>query len=236
MFKIINAPVRGYAEEGQDHDVKFSFVNLKGDTITELFTPIKCRDFLGDALFAEQIKKPVSIYNFVFDPKTQKIDRDKTRMLVSTQKSEIKYLDQIEKNIAILHTVESMHNLELTTMQRVNETNILVEADPKWLLTTYLISYYTYLIKIASYSYRDKYKDWKTELMKENTKEVKYLVQTTTFLDKFEKNLFNICEPYKGVAGMPDETTIGIIHHNTGFVCTSTGSAKSTYATNFKSM
>lgn len=237
MLTIIKAPVRGYAEESQNHDVKFSFANRKNDSVTEVFSGVKCRDFLGDALFAEEFGITTSIWSFSYDPNKMKIDRDKLRFVISTNKDHSKYLTKIKDNIKLFHLIESYHNLEATYLERLDETNMLLEASNRWMLTNYLISYYTFLVKAASYEYKDVM-NWRKELSDiPGAKEGSYMKRVDKRFDSLTKNLFSICDEYKGTTGLNKTTNIGIVHNNTGFVSMCTQEPKtSPYHTKFASM
>src|SRR5258705_10692706 len=79
-----------YSEEGQYHHVGFAYAHLEGEKAKQLCGYFVCRDFLGDALFAEEQDKPAKIYGFSWTPSKQKIDRDKPRLLLQFSKSEMK--------------------------------------------------------------------------------------------------------------------------------------------------
>lgn len=225
MITLKKATPKGYAEEGQTHMVKFAFANRVGDNVTEMFSGVVCRDFLGDCLHAEHVKSTQSIWMFSYDPKVNKLDRDKLRFILSTAKDNIDNLATIAKNLAVMHQVEDFHGLEHTKLTKLEDTHYLLEADSKWMKTNYLLSYYTFLVKCASYDFKDVL-NWRKEMLSQSNKEAAYLKAVDATFDKLTKNLFTICEPYAGPSGFKDTDHIGTIHNNTGFVSTCSGRNK----------
>lgn len=71
MYTLIPYPdTPNLMEISQFKTVKFSFVNKKENTLTEIIANVLCRDFLGDVLLAEENKKPFEIYRFRYNPET----------------------------------------------------------------------------------------------------------------------------------------------------------------------
>lgn len=212
-----------YAQEIQTHSISFTFVNKVQDSVHGIFSPVICRDFLGDVLYAEFFKETVSIYGFQYNPQYKHIDRDKLRLVIQ---GIAKHLDTIQANLQIIHNIEDMHGLEKTTISRINHTTALLEADPKWLLTIYLISYYTYIIKCMSYEF-NSIKDWELKLP-HGTEKSRIEVSTIPVFRHFTKNLFKILEPYSNPSGYNfgkenSATKIIYIHNYNGFVNTMKG-------------
>lgn len=50
-MNIIRAPLKPYNEITQTSKTKFSFLDEKEDHFVELFSPVKCRDFLETVSF-----------------------------------------------------------------------------------------------------------------------------------------------------------------------------------------
>lgn len=213
MLKLIKAPAYGnYIQSHQSNVIKFSFANKEGDTITEIFAGVRCRDYLGDVLYSEENNEAMKVFGFKYDPAHQKIDRDKVRFVLQSTPD---LLDNIEKNIGIINDIETQHGLELSTVTRMAKDHILLEGDPKWMKTIYLISYYSFLVKVCSYVYND-YKQWQNELQPECT-EGRYLDGHLKKFNKLTNNLFKICEPYTTALGH-DSTDSDSIHCLSGFL------------------
>lgn len=232
MPDIIRAPKQEYSEIYQSVDIKYSFVNkVEDNTYKELFAPVKCRDFLGDALYATEQKKEFRIFGFYFDGTQQTVDTEKTRLLISNISPEFRA--NLQKNWRILSEVEDYHNLEATRIIDCDQDTLLLEASSAWKRTMYLISLYTYLIRVICYEYKD-IANWREELYKWNHNESRYMRDCTIprFV-RFVKEIFNICEDYKGVSGFNKEDNY-IIHNYSGFVSVCTSNSNGEYHKKFK--
>ncbi|MEO6066359.1 MAG: hypothetical protein ABIQ41_00090, partial [Gemmatimonadales bacterium] len=70
-------PVIGLAEIFQTINLKFAFVNEKYEQVT---VPCICRDFLGDCIWSEKTKQPVSIYGFKYNYTDNPYDLENLRL------------------------------------------------------------------------------------------------------------------------------------------------------------
>lgn len=206
-----------YSQDGQFHNVGFAYAHLDGVKAHQLCGYFVCRDFLGDALFAEEQKVPIRIYGFTWTPEKQKIDRDKTRLLV--QVSSLEMRKTFEKNLPILYGVEKDNDFEQTVVTDSNEElEFLVEADPRWQESVVLISLYSFLLKCLTYDIKkiedivEKYED---------SNEANLAHNTLKKLPKILKNLkrFGLDEESKKftVSGTKDTRITGTVHHYSGW-------------------
>ncbi len=206
-----------YSQDGQYHDVGFAYAHLDGENINQLCGYFVCRDFLGDALFAEEQGKKAQIYGFSWTPSKQKIDRDKTRLLLQFSSPELE--KAFKKNLSILHGVEKDNDFALTVLTDSDkELELLVEGDSRWQASVVLISLYSFLLKCLTYDIKEvedivgKYED---------SNEANLAQNTLKKLPKILKNLkrFGIDEESKKftVTGTQDKSMTSTIHHYSGW-------------------
>lgn len=219
MYQLILAKPRGYAEILQEKQITFAFANLNENksTISEVFYPVKCRDFLGDCLFAEETGGKVQIYGFVFDPSIQKLDKDETRFVIKFADTDTKEL--FVNNLEILKTIEEMIGVSKTNLTELNKLTLFSEGDKFWMRTIFLISFYSFIFKALCYEYKDK-RNWLEELEKLTPPTVDSSYARRVSSNKIWKILINlekILTPYEGTSGTK-ENAIHHIHDYTGFV------------------
>lgn len=224
MLKLINAPKKSYAEIGQQKSLLMSFANMneKEGTVTEMFSPIKCRDFLGDCLWAEETGQPAEIFGFRYNPTEQKLDRDRTRVIL---KFPSEYMTELaKKNLGILNSIEKENGLIPTELEVLEKKILHSYGDPFWMRANFLLSFYTFMFKVLCYDFGGKSYTEYFDTTKEYTNESGYMKSVTTkkFL-KLASNLKKIIEPYDGVISKCSYVNnINFIHNNTGFVTTFT--------------
>jgi hypothetical protein len=144
---FVTTPVK-YTESLQVSTTTFSFVTQTGDgEFTELFWPVKCRDFLGDVVYTSQTGTPRSIYRFKF---AGKIDDDACKLVVHF--GDLAELSRFYEGITILLDIEKENGLKPTQSHQVSENALLLIGDAFWQSKVWLISLYTHLIRCASSS------------------------------------------------------------------------------------
>jgi len=107
-FKTVNAYTKkvDLGEIYQAIETKFAFISSEKDGNFQCCPLVKCRDFLGDAIFAQHAKKKICIYGFSYDPqKDQKICTHQTRILIQFPKNTTK--DQLNFISRLLNCLES---------------------------------------------------------------------------------------------------------------------------------
>lgn len=145
----------GLCEIYQSVGIKFAFceVEKKPKTskmgISQLHPWIKCRDFLGDALFATYNKCSYDIYGFNFDGTAKMVPTNLTYLLVQHTNKE-----DLERNLKVLHHFEKKVKwkktklIDLNTKAGTNPVFLLVSSK-RWVSSTVLISLYTMLWRLA---------------------------------------------------------------------------------------
>lgn len=146
MYQLVQAKSdSNYNQSPQGLKILFSFGKLSEDktTVSQLFYPVICREYFGDILYAEETGVDVDVYGFSYRPKKQKIDRDATRL---TLKADEAFL---EENLKIIHEIEDKNKVPRTKVIPTNEKDtVVIEGDEFWQSRGFLISLYTYLLKL----------------------------------------------------------------------------------------
>lgn len=151
-INIKQAPAKAYIEINQSYSLRYTYLKHVGENnYVEFFYPVKCKDFLNDILYAEETQKPVYIYGLSYDPRVDKIDRDKTRLALHFPSLEAK--KKTIENLSFLHKLEKENGLEPTVITECYEHHLIamVEGDPYWQKATYLISFYTSFLRWLGY-------------------------------------------------------------------------------------
>lgn len=164
-MKIKILPPKHYAEIYQNQKVQFSYASKKDDTYEQLNPFFICRDFLGDVLYAEEENKEVAVYGFEWNPKKKKIDRDATRLLL-TSASEGHLTNIVANYGAILEPIEKKNDFEptkLTLLHQDKKSYLVVEGDAVWQSSIFLMSLFSFFMKVLSYKYKDP-ESWMEEI------------------------------------------------------------------------
>lgn len=225
MYKIIKAPTKRYLEIQQQHRLLMAYANVDeaNKTVTEQFSPIVCRDFLGDVLFAEENKTKISIYHFKYDPEFQKIDRNYLHLLLSDN-----FRKEMEGNLPLLHQMEARNGLKKTELIPL-EKHLLVKADPFWLKAVWLMSAYTLCLKLMTFPDMTKVKETRT-------REGDYLRSMGEKFYKLMSYLREVAAASNTVVGKQvydDDEGVVEVHENCGVVAVVTGRSRCAYAKKF---
>jgi hypothetical protein len=205
-------------------EVRMAFAHKSPEGIQQLHDSVKCRDYLGDVLLAEQFEKTAAIYGFSWNGKENKIDRDRTRLLLffpddltlENFKNNQEIINKAERDLKLIQT----RTYSLKDRPRV----LLIEADKFWLRATVAISFYTFLLKCMSYKYQ-KIDNWFEEIQKYigHTTEKEYANSTAKafpyYLKYFKKLVYNL--PYVNGYKTNDDDWYSIVsntHNRSGFV------------------
>ena len=152
---------KNLSEIYQQTGTVFAFASLQKEGLTQCHEWVKCRDFLPDAVRSQITGKMCSIYGFVFDPKNNpNIDLDKIRMLVSKgslNALEIpKFKQKIKSSLELLNHFEDIAEVSKTKVVRINSSGqkkykavFLFSGPPMWLSSPFLVSMYTFLIRLG---------------------------------------------------------------------------------------
>lgn len=218
MLKVVH-PTREmkYLNEiGQSLNVKFSFAKVNGDNVERLHEWVKCRDFLGDVVYAMSAKVVTDIYNFVVNPAVFTTDQETTTMLMlfPTKVARDAFLANYEH---IVHAVEKKNKIALTKVTLTNEDLVVcVQGHKFWQRAVWLISLYSYLLKCSCYPYKNVV-EWRKEVVEKGVTESGYMMTVQKNWEVFEDKLKKILGRTKHPVGV-DTTKISTIHNHNGFV------------------
>lgn len=210
------------AEIGQTLEIRMAYVHKESDgSYTQLHDSVKCRDFLGDVLFAEEQNKSVSIYGFNYKPtKTRKIDRDRLRLMLDFKGNmdTVKYFTQ---NVNIIREIEKSHKLIQTRIyvSSLTKDKLIIEASPFWQKSIFNMSLYTFILKAMGYNYKNN-SQWFDELQSMSGVDASYAKQIQSMWKFYVQNLKKINYRIPSVTGYTNSKTvyISLVHNNSGFV------------------
>ena len=149
----------------------FSFVTSLKKGSLQCHEWVKCRDFLHDAArcsIQTDSKMSCDIYGFRFDPSYNPVvDMTKIRMLVtkeqSTDESIVTFKRKIKCAVRLLHYFETLANVGKTRVKTVKadgnlkyKSVFLFTGPVMWMSSPYLVSMYTFLIRLGDKELRFK--------------------------------------------------------------------------------
>ncbi len=144
----------------QQTGMLFAFVSSpeKGSKVCHEW--VKCRDFLHDAVRAQITNTPCAIYGFTFNSSTNpNIDLKKMRMLISKdglkEDNVAGFKKKMEAGLALVNHFESHAKVSLSKLEEVdpkgsNKKEVYSFVGPQmWMTSPFLISMYTFLIRLG---------------------------------------------------------------------------------------
>jgi hypothetical protein len=201
------------AEEPQQLGVRFAFYNNVGRHVEPVHPFVKCRDFLGDMVYANYHKKKVSIYGFTA-PETTEFSQW-TSLLIEFDNQTLRktFWDQA---CALYRYYYG--NLAFWMAETDSPDHLLVELDYEHQRSVLAISMLTFLLKCAAVPH-ESFDNLEPGLEK-YPKELGYYKQTKDLLLILSRNLSLIHKDRKGVTGHPNEESLSpsVIHHGSGFI------------------
>lgn len=135
------------AEIFQSLDIKFAFVNKNYE---QVHLPIKCRDFLGDAIWSMKTGHNASIYSWSYNFIKKPYDVDKLRL--SLKFPDLQSKGYFEANLHKLNEIEDSLKIKRTIIkQTIDKDTLVVEGSKIWQSNSWKISLYTFYLKLFSY-------------------------------------------------------------------------------------
>lgn len=212
-----------YGEISHSVHLRFAFVNRNKNLLSEIFTPVACRDFLSDVLHAEYFKiDSTSIYGFKYKSSKQKIDRDRLRMGLYSH-SESTCANVLTQALSILNPIEEQNKFKLSTITKLSNNSMFIEGDVKWQHNSFLLGIYTLLLRLSGNPFKNA-SSWLQE-----TKKQKVATSDFYFLSckNFETYLSKLCkfneeldQQKASPTGWKLDTPIGIVHNRSGVYST----------------
>lgn len=162
--KVIWYSGSNLSEIYQSFNMKFAFANETEKEIIQCHQWVKCRDFLHDAVRTMLTGNKSSIYGFSFEKGVNPdIAMDSIKMLVSKQdiKSGLLFRPLLNRSLKLINHFENMAGEELSTIRKVQGDtkggykHVWLVSGPKfWLSTPYLISLYTFLLRLGDKKFK----------------------------------------------------------------------------------
>lgn len=148
----------GLAEIYQKTGMQFAFVSSPKEGTKQCHKLVKCRDFLHDAVASYISGKERSIYSFHYTKDDPPIDMAKMRMLVTiagnNKKEDKEVKDWMKSGLNVLNHFEEVAGLQRSKLYKVDDDKRknmwLFIGSSVWMKTPYLISLYTFLIRLGS--------------------------------------------------------------------------------------
>lgn len=226
------------AEIGQQLNIRVAFVVQRKDGhYTNAHPFVKCRDFLGDTLYALETKQSFSIYGFKFNPKVQSIYSKYTRFVWEFPNKEafINFKTQLHR----VNDYEKVNKLRKTTFKIVKTDKkkiyVITTGSNFWKKSVFNISLYTFLLKSLGYKLDPQlsllaaieqttvqYTTWDGTVQQRRTNEADYASKAGAKLHTVLVKLRAVNKNLPSVIGTKDEYTTHNVHYHCGFVATIT--------------
>ena len=131
--------------------LEYCFVNQDLEQCTIM---VLCKDYLQDAVWATYHQKPIEVYGFSFDPKTNpKLRLDRTMIGIGNG-SDSEFSNKILNVLNFLNQIEKKMGLKPTSATKVSNAPsrykngfFVLEGSKKWILSPPMLSMYTLMIR-----------------------------------------------------------------------------------------
>jgi len=193
---------------------------------------VKCRDFLHDALRSHVTGNKENIFGFHYESGVNPpLDTDHMRVMVQRQNSvgEKDFSKNTEKMINsainIVHCIEKHSKMDPSKLYRVagNEGMYIFEGASDWMASTFMISLYTFLIRLGGkkITFKGK-KDLDTkleELLKTNSDhDIQYLKTVHPFMYNIIKNREKLKYVREDGKRLLEDQSVNLFHNYSGIV------------------
>jgi hypothetical protein len=170
MIKIQDKQDRKVLSEGRNYQMGFAFLKkLKKDEY-ETVQPISpCKDYLNDVIYSEVLDQEITACGLkykkhgIFDSEkaylTMKICPPKNGFGTYSngytkerfEKDQENLNTNLDKITEVINWIEQQIGVKLSKISKANDDMYLIEAPHYWAESTYLISLYTLLLRMAQY-------------------------------------------------------------------------------------
>lgn len=218
-------------EAGQPTGIHYAFLSADNKQCHQW---IKCRDFLNDALRNQISDKVDEVFGFSYNPKQNPpLDLGKMRMMVKrhpgpAEKDAAGRIKEIVASaLAILNCIEEASGIQpLSVIHQVagEKEMYIFEGSSEWMESTFMISLYTFLIRLGDKKLVFKDKAELNAALKELSEkkisdhDISYLKTSLPYIDKIlekRKELTYVQKDGKHFMGL---SPIGMFHNYTGIV------------------
>lgn len=223
--------VNKLAEIMQQKQTQMAMARKDGkDAVVQLHQYVLCRDFFNEVMQSNVDGKRYAIYGFEYH-------KDKDNALPQDYIGFMYYMPKAAdeeaflKNLVLLNAIEDYNGLELTTVEKICPREYYIQGDKFWLGANYLVSLYSFLLRVFSYNLNNtKEDDWIQEASELKTNEGSYLTQVS--VPKFKHVLRNLKKLPVNTAspgGWGTDPNVSSLHNNSGFVSIFTGNNSTSY-------
>lgn len=179
----------GYLDD--EYGAQFAFCRSTKEGYKALHPPMQCRDYMGEFLYCAKYQTNVEYLDCLTNPDWNKIKLDKKKILLAWKVNE-EYLENLKKNIRILHSIEKKNGFTETKLIEVsfnegsvnydsddeddwgdgnydgdeNYSYFVVEGDSVWQSTQFMLSIYLMLLRCFSRVPNLSIRNWMEEYLK----------------------------------------------------------------------
>ena len=151
-MKILSYPhSMDLGEVFQANSMKFAFLNPVGDDFQMIHAWVQCREYFNELLMKNHHPAEfqfITTYGFDYKHEEFPLDMSATRIAVRFMSPDQKktFMD----NLQWIHAVETINDVDLTTVHDVGGNEIIVLASKLWIQKCLLTNIYTLLLKLAA--------------------------------------------------------------------------------------
>ena len=244
-MNLITKPSKGYCQVAQYSSTTFTFATHTEDTITELFYPVMCRDFLNECVYNIVTNSNCEEIYYFKAPQQKEFDLNFVNLVIHGKAEE---LSSIKACIHRLNVVEQNAGFKYCTTcfeyEHKGEPYLHILGPKEWQQHPWMISLYTFLLRLYSYpvvsqtswtEYSDLLKvlpQRKPDSWNDSYKEHSYLTRISSYNGSLNVLLDNLrgvldaADPKVDISGYLEDRNagigypiqIGFKHNYTGFL------------------
>jgi len=224
-----------FSEISQPTGIYYAFVSPEADGYRQCHGWIKCRDFLHDALRGHITGHEEHIYGFTYKPKVYPpLDLENMRIIVkriassSESNTSENFKQMMQTALSLIHAAEKHGNIAPPSTLGVTMENkdfYVFEGATDWMGSTFMISLYTFLIRLGYYKIAPKDESELEAKLDEilnkgraSDHDMGYLRATKPYIIKIIKNRGVLKYVKEGEKRLFDSRSIDTFHNYTGIV------------------
>ena len=182
----------------------------------QLMPLVRCKDFICDVYWSSFGKTDINFYGMKWNGKKDSPDWEQVNLLVNFPNKEMQNF--FMENLQHLWEIEGANGIPLTQVFTVDECNVVLLGNKKWLSNLLYLSLYVFLIRLMGVK-PIATEDWIGELQEQTgTIDGKFLstISKETLRKVFSE--LDLLASDKWCGFEIEEKTKYTIHHNSGFV------------------
>lgn len=220
-MKLLPSESNDYSQVAQTSDVTFAPVGIKDGELYQTHPFFRCKDYFNEIVCARRDPgEAYSQYGFSFNAHTH-VTRECTEFLIKS-----KTVDEVLAGVdKYLHPLEDELGFSRTVLEPV-DTNIMhVQGDPVWYKEPYMVSIYTYLLRVFAYAPHTANTITALLASQDETSTDGKLIHTLKSIGLDESVILTMVKNYTRIDRTDEEFKAGIeglchgyLHNNSGFV------------------